>query len=89
MNFKLIDFHIREDFGKEYCLAILQFKERSLLQLSFSWNDYPSGPSLILYMGLNSLLDIIISCWKISFCIEILNHNWVKDSFATDFEFPN
>ena len=86
---KLFDFHIKEDFGKEYCLAILQFKKRSLLQLSFGWNDYSSGPSLILYMGLNSLLDVAIDCWKISFCIEILNHNWVKDTFTTDFEFPN
>jgi hypothetical protein len=86
---KILDFYIREDFGTEYCLALFKFKRRSLLQLSFSWNEYSSGPSLILYMGLNSIIDIMISCWKIGFCITIFNFNWVKDTFVTDFEFPN
>lgn len=86
---KVIDLFKREDFGTEYCIAFFRFKKRSLLQVSFGWNDYSSGPCLILYMGLNSLIDIMISCWRFNFCIEILNFNWMKDTFATDLEFPN
>jgi hypothetical protein len=86
---KLIDFFKKEDFGTEYCLTLFKFKNRSLLQFSFGWYDYPARPSIILYMGLNSLIDVMISCWKIGLCAEVLNHNWERDSFATDFEFPD
>jgi hypothetical protein len=32
----------REDFGTEYYVQILNIKRMSLLQVSVSWNDFPS-----------------------------------------------
>ena len=86
---KPFKFFIREDFGTEYCLALFQFKNRTLLQFSFDWNDYESRPYLIVYLGLNSLLDILFSCGKLGLCVEILAQNWEVDGFATDYELPN
>ena len=88
-NFRIIDWHKKEDFGVEYCFALFQFKERSLIQFSIDWYDYPAGPYVILYLGLHSFMDIVICCGKLGLCLEILANNWVKDSFGSDFEFPN
>lgn len=62
---KLFKYWRREDFGTEHCFAFLRLKRRWLVQLSLSNNlDPPSSPYLILYVGLNSLIEFSIGAWK-------------------------
>jgi hypothetical protein len=75
----LIKFKHREDFGHEYYVQILNIKRRSLLQLSVSWNDYPSFPYLQITMGSNGLLGILFWAYKFGFDIDVISRTWRWD----------
>ena len=74
----------REDFGHEWYVQILNtgrhvpkpFKDMSLLQLSVSWNDYPSWPYLQIKSGTGSLLSILFWAYKLGFDIGFLERTW-------------
>jgi len=51
---KLFDYETYEDYGKEWFLQILRFKNFALLDLSFQWDEYPATeifPMLIMSIG--------------------------------------
>ena len=42
----IINFKHREDYGTEWYVQILNVRNWSALQVSVSWNEYPSWPYL-------------------------------------------
>ena len=83
----LIKFSKREDFGVDYYVQILNLgknfprplKNRSLLQFSFGWMEFPSGPYLQIIMGSNGLFGLIFMLYKFSFDLDILSRTWNWD----------
>jgi hypothetical protein len=74
---RLLDWYVKEDFGKELVITLLKTKKYSLIQLSFGWSDYSSGwPYLQISMGNHRLLDILFYWMKFSFCVEIFGTTW-------------
>ena len=74
----------REDFGHEWYVQILNtgkhvprpFKDMSLLQLSVSWNDYPSWPYLQIKSGTGSTLSIMFWAHRFGIDIGIIERTW-------------
>ncbi len=76
---KLIKFKHRYDFGHDWYVQIINIKRWSLLQVSVSWNDYPSFPYLHITMGSNGLLSILFWTYKFGFDIDVLSRTWNWD----------
>ncbi len=72
----LIKYNHREDFGHEWYVQILNIKRWSLLQLSVSWNDYPSWPYLQIKSGSGSTLSILFWAYKFGFDIGLIERTW-------------
>ena len=72
----LIKYNHREDFGHEYYVQILNIGRWSLLQLSVSWNDYPSWPYLQIKSGSGSTLSILFWAYKFGFDIGLIERTW-------------
>jgi hypothetical protein len=81
----LIKFKHRYDFGHEYYVQVVNIKRWSLLQVSVSWNDYPSSPYLQITSGGNGLLSILFWAYKFGVDIDVLSRTWNWDySIETD-----
>lgn len=76
---KLIKFNHREDFGHDWYVQILNIKRISLLQVSISWNDYPSWPYLQIKSGTGDILDILFWVYKFGIDLTILGRTWSWD----------
>jgi hypothetical protein len=76
---KLIQFNVREDFGTDVYFQILNFKNWSLLQVSFSYNDYAGWPYLQIIMGSNGLFCLLFWVWRLGFDVSILSRTWKWD----------
>jgi len=80
----LIQFQHRVDYGHDYYVQIVNFKShfpkplknRSVLQFSFSWNDYPSFPYIQLSSGNNTLFSIIFWAYKFGFDLDVFASTW-------------
>jgi hypothetical protein len=72
----LIKYNHREDFGHEWYVQILNIKRWSFLQLSVSWNDYPSWPYLQIKSGSGSTLSILFWAYKFGFDIGLIERTW-------------
>ncbi len=72
----LIQFKHRYDFGHEVYVQIVNVKRWSLLQVSVSWNDYPSSPYFQITMGSNGLLGILFWAYKFGFDIDVFSRTW-------------
>jgi len=83
---KLINLKHREDFGHDYNVQILNVKNWSLLQVSVSWNDYPSLPYLQVTSGSNGLLGVLFWAYKFGLDIDILSRTWRWDYFKKEDE---
>lgn len=75
----LINFKYREDFGHEWYIQLLNVKSWSLLQVSVSWNDWPSWPYIQIKSGTGSTLSILFWAYKFGFDIGILERTWKWD----------
>ena len=83
----IIKFKHRYDFGHEYYVQFLNtgrhfpkfLKNRSLLQVSVSWNDYPSSPYIQITMGSNGLLGILFWAYKFGFDVDFISRTWRWD----------
>jgi hypothetical protein len=76
---KLISFNRREDFGIEIYAQILHTKRWALLQVSFSFNDYPGWPYLQINSGSNGLLSVFFWVWKLGMDVDVLSRTWRRD----------
>ena len=83
----LINFNHRNDFGDDWYVQILNtgkhfpkfFKNRSVLQISVSWNDYPGWPYLQVTSGGNGILSILFWAYKFGLDIDVLATTWKWD----------
>ena len=83
----LIRFNHREDFGHDFYVQILNigrsipkpFKRLSLLQVSVSWNDYPSWPYIQIHSGNGGLLNVIFWVYKFGIDIDVASRTWKFD----------
>jgi hypothetical protein len=69
----------RKDFGTEYYVQILNIKRTSLLQVSVSWNDFPSWPYFQLRSGIGDVLSIVFWAGKLGIDITLLGRTWSWD----------
>ena len=76
---KLFKCALRKDFGTDCYVQVLNIKRWSLLQVSVSWNDYPSFPYVQIKSGSGSLLSIIFWAYKFGFDVDILSRTWKWD----------
>jgi hypothetical protein len=73
---KLLNFKYRKDFGDEYYGQVLNVKGWSLLQVSVSWNDYPSWPYIQIKSGTGSTLSILFWAYRFGLDVDILSRTW-------------
>ena len=81
---KLIQFGIREDYGKEYYMTIFTTKKYSLFQVSFDVGEYGSWvdwPYLQISMGYGKLFSLLLTIGKLGFIFDIAGCNWRNDLF--------
>jgi hypothetical protein len=76
---KLFKCALRKDFGTDCYVQVLNIRRWSLLQVSVSWNDYPSFPYVQIKSGSGSLLSIIFWADKFGFDVDILSRTWNWD----------
>lgn len=84
---KLIKFTKREDYGTDWYVQILNtgkhlphpFKNISLLQISISWNDFPSWPYLQMKSGTGDVLNVFFWAYKFGIDVTILGRTWNWD----------
>ena len=72
----LIKFNCKEDFGTDYYVQLLNVKGWSVLQVSVSWNDYPSWPFIQIKSGSGSGLSIMFWVYKFGFDLDLLSRTW-------------
>jgi hypothetical protein len=89
---KLIQFNVREDFGTDAYIQIINIRNWSLLQVSFSWNDFAGLPYLQITMGSNGLFGLLFWAYKLGFDVSLVSRTWnwdyMKDCKEYD-ELPN
>ena len=73
---KLFDYNRKEDYGVEHIFTLIKGKRRSFLQVSFDWNEYPSGAYLQISIGNNRVIDILFWFWKFGASIELFGITW-------------
>jgi hypothetical protein len=84
MNSSLVVVKHRYDYGHDWYIQLLNtgrhvpnpFKCWSLIQASFSWNDYPSGPYVQIKSGCGTLLGIMFWVYKFGFDIGFVERTW-------------
>lgn len=75
---KLLDVWASDDFGKEWCISILQFKRKSFIQGSFGIFDC-NDVYLQMSMGINGLFSSFITLGKFSICLDLFTSNWSRN----------
>ena len=93
---KLINLKHRYDFGHDWYVQILNtgrhfprpFKNISLLQISISWNDFPSWPYLQIKSGTGDVLDVLFWVHKFGLDVTILGRTWNWD-FIKDIQWDD
>jgi len=76
---KLIQFGVREDYGKEYCLTLLKTKRYSLLQIEVDISEYGDWfelPYLQINMGYGRLFSFLFTIARFGFTFDIIGRNW-------------
>lgn len=76
---KLFRVNYRYDFGHDIYFQILNLNRWSLIQASFSYNDYAGWPYLQLTIGSNGLFGFLFWVWKFGFDIDIFSRTWSWD----------
>jgi len=78
----IIKFVHKEDFGHEWYAQLLSVKNWSLLQVSVSWNDYPSWPYLQVTSGSNGLFGVLFWAHKFGFDVDVFSRTWNWSNYA-------
>ena len=76
---KLIQFNVRKDFGTDVYVQVLNIKNWSLLQVSFSINDYADWPYLQINMGPNGLFCLLFWVHRLGFDVSLASRTWKYD----------
>jgi hypothetical protein len=76
---KLINLKHREDFGHDWYVQVLTIKNWSLLQVSVSWNEWPSWPYIQIKSGTGSTFSLLFWAYKFGLDVDILSRTWRWD----------
>ena len=76
MENSLIILAKRKDYGTDYYASILNIKKWSLLQISLSWNDYPSYPYLQIRSGTGDVLNVLFWAYKFGLDFTLISRTW-------------
>ena len=76
---KLINLKHREDFGHDWYVQVLTIKNWSLLQVSVSWNEWPSWPYIQVKSGSGSTFSLLFWVYKFGLDVDILSRTWRWD----------
>ena len=76
---KLINLKHREDFGHDWYVQVLTIKNWSLLQVSVSWNEWPSWPYIQIKSGSGSTFSLLFWVYKFGLDVDILSRTWRWD----------
>ena len=76
---KLIQFNVQEDFGTDCYVQVLNVRNWSLLQVSFSYNDYAGWPYLQINMGSNGLFGLLFWVHRLGFDVSLASRTWNFD----------
>jgi hypothetical protein len=76
---KLIQFNHRYDFGHDCYIQFLNVRNWSLLQVSFSWNDFAGLPYLQIHMGSNGLFGLLFWVHRLGFDVSLASRTWNWD----------
>jgi hypothetical protein len=81
---ELFSYGVAEDFGKEYYLNILNYKNRrecfSVMQLSLevsSMAKWKDPPYLLITMGHGKLFSFLLILGKLGFSFELVSRTWI------------
>ena len=75
----IINFKHREDYGHDWYAQVLNVRKWSVLQVSVSWNEYPSWPYIQIKSGSGTMLSILFWAYKFGFDIDIFARTWNWD----------
>ena len=78
-SMNLINFKHRYDYGHDWYIQFLNVKGWSLIQTSFSWNDYASWPYLQIKCGCGGMISVIFWVYKFGFDIGLIERTWKWD----------
>jgi hypothetical protein len=78
-DMSIINFKRREDYGTDWYVQILNVRNWSVLQVSVSWNEYPSWPYLQIKSGSGTMISILFWAYKFGFDIDIFSRTWNWD----------
>jgi hypothetical protein len=76
---KLIQVNYRYDFGHDWYVQVLNIKKWSLLQASFSINDYAGWPYCQITMGSNGLFGLLFWVHRLGFDVSLASRTWNFD----------
>jgi hypothetical protein len=79
----------RYDFGHDWYASIINIRKWSLLQISLSWNDYPSWPCIQVRSGSGDVLSVLFWAHKFGFDFTLISRTWDwsrYDKFYETFE---
>jgi hypothetical protein len=80
---KLIDYAIREDFGKDFYFFFFKTEKYTLIQVSVGWYDYPSWPYCQISFGMGRIFNVFFQVYKfgfdLEFCGRTYNLNYLDD----------
>ena len=83
----IIKMRHRYDYGHDWYVQIINtgrhvpkfMRNFSLIQLSFSWNDYGGWPYIQIKSGTGCLLSIMFWVFRFGFDISIIDRTWDWD----------
>lgn len=81
---KLIQFGVRNDYGKEYYMTLCTGKHYSLLQLAFDYGEYGGWiewPYFQISSGYGRLLSVLFSIGRVGFTFDLCGRNWLDELF--------
>ncbi len=76
----------RYDFGHDFYASIINIRKWSLLQISLSWNDYPSFPYFQIRSGSGDVLSILFWAYKFGLDFTLISHTWCWDRYDNYYE---
>jgi hypothetical protein len=82
--FQVAKWGVREDYGKEFYLALFLTERYSLLQVEFDIGEYSNWmewPYLQICMGYGRLFSLLFTFGKLGFSFDIAGRNWRDELF--------
>ncbi len=82
--FQVAKWGVREDYGKEFYLALFLTEKYSLLQIAFDIGEYGKWiepPYIQISMGYGKLFSFLLSVGKLGFSADFCGRNWRDELF--------